>query len=253
MKSEKLDGLYNSIYRSLYCNQSGFKQLFGTYESNFIPFEGQFSFLSHRELAIIEGFADEYRSNDKCLDIGCGNAQLSKKLAENGKGEWIGIDQSIEAINSALSTPSKNMKFIHCSMDDLPFSTEEFTFAIAIDSIQHSKNQCALASTLSNLMLKDGILIFTNWMKEGQSEDNYDDELLISLYNNGFSILESIETDPNLQHQIALYHSIFEKKSRTNVEPRCRDAVELLLSEAKYILSVRHEVSRYITIAKKTS
>lgn len=100
-------------------------------------------------------------SNDKILDVGCGEGIITGILAEKCPSV-IGCDYSLEALRTAKEI-HKDIAFIYSNSTTLRFDRDSFTKVVLSDVAEHLLPQ-QLVKTLKEIrriLVKDGILILT--------------------------------------------------------------------------------------------
>lgn len=90
-------------------------------------------------------------TNQNVLDIGCGNGQLTKVMAQNAK-KVIGVDTSDEMLRQAKMNliNVKNLQFVQASADQLTFDNKTFDTVVASMLI----NTLSKADTVKNIFME---------------------------------------------------------------------------------------------------
>lgn len=99
----------------------------------------------------------------KCLDIGCGEGTGTRELARLG-ANVTGIDISKNMINHAQNiekTTPLGIKYISCSVLNLPFPDNSFDTVTAFCSLMDIQNLDKALEEISRVMKNDGFLQFS--------------------------------------------------------------------------------------------
>lgn len=106
----------------------------------------------------IEQFREYFKNRGKCLDLGCGIGQYSKKLIEYGN-EVVSADISDIALNEVKKF---NKNIIKVDMQqELPFESNLFDIVFANLSIHYFSNEDTkrLLSEIKRILKNDGLFI----------------------------------------------------------------------------------------------
>ncbi len=89
------------------------------------------------EAALAELFAQA--APDSVLDVGCGEGILTYRWAQQlGEGRIVGIDLDDPKLRSEWATRQRpNLEYRAAAADRLPFATDEFDLAAAIEVLEH--------------------------------------------------------------------------------------------------------------------
>jgi tRNA (uracil-5-)-methyltransferase TRM9 len=89
----------------------------------------------------VRKIVDQLRGDERILDLGCGNGQLARTLAQSGfHGAYLGLDFSLPLLKDAESQPGAFP--VHFQAADLttfhfPLSTPHFTLITAFAALHH--------------------------------------------------------------------------------------------------------------------
>ena len=106
----------------------------------------------------------------KILDIGCGGGLLCEPLTRLG-ATMIGIDASIDNIKVAKlhsKEMSLNIKYIHCSPENLNFE-DEFDVILNMEVVEHVLDVNLFIQNCSRLIKKNGIMFIATINKNLKS------------------------------------------------------------------------------------
>ena len=95
------------------------------------------------------------------LDVGCGNGLYTIKFAELAQ-DIIGVDINEESLKEARRNKLElngSGEFIRASAENLPFYNSCFDVVIAIETLEHVKNQERALQEASRVLRKDGYLV----------------------------------------------------------------------------------------------
>lgn len=78
----------------------------------------------------------EIKKDQKILDLGSGNGEVSEKIVDKGARVW-GIDYSLEAVNLSKGLKLSNAKFEVGRISSLPYKNDFFDSIICLDVFEH--------------------------------------------------------------------------------------------------------------------
>lgn len=156
------------------------------------------------------------------LDVGCGNGRLAASLPAV---HYTGLDLSRQLLKLAASKFPQH-QFVHGSMLNLPFATDQFNVVSCVAALQHipsiTYRQQAMRE-MARVLKPGGILFMLNWNLNEQSHyqtnradqsagydaDDYlipwktaQGELKAQRYYHGFRIAELAELSKNAEFSI---------------------------------------------------
>lgn len=103
---------------------------------------------------LLQKYSDKNQPK-KILDIGCGAGALLDELKNSN--ECFGIDKSSLAIEFCQKRKLKNLKI--GSIEKLPYPNEKFDVVLALDVLEHIKNDAKAISEIKRITKKDGLII----------------------------------------------------------------------------------------------
>lgn len=172
---------------------------------------------------LIEKFRNKKNNKFSIFDFGCGSGFLVGELQSLGY-DAFGADTSKEAIEFGLRKGIRNIKVVEA--DEMP-SSESLDMILALDVIEHVKDDVNLVVSLERSLKPGGVLMVTvpayEWMWGVQDEvalhfRRYNMSSLLSLVRNrNFSILKKSYFNTFLFIPIAfvrLVDKLFKIKSR---------------------------------------
>ena len=78
------------------------------------------------------------KTDDICLDVGCGGGYISKELFDRFNCKIIGCDNSVEAIDFANKNNTfGNSVFLVASATELPFESDSVDAVVCIGVLEH--------------------------------------------------------------------------------------------------------------------
>lgn len=96
-------------------------------------------------------------SNNKILDLGCGNGWLAGMLAKNPENEVLGMDiNSTELRQAARIFTSRNCSFVQGRIFEMELPKNSFTHIILNASVQYFEHLSDLLSLLTELICDTG-------------------------------------------------------------------------------------------------
>jgi 2-polyprenyl-3-methyl-5-hydroxy-6-metoxy-1,4-benzoquinol methylase len=96
-------------------------------------------------------------SNNKILDLGCGNGWFSGMLAKNPENQVLGMDiNSTELRQAARLFSSQNCSFVQGNIFEMELPKNSFTHIVLNASIQYFENLADLLLLLTELICKTG-------------------------------------------------------------------------------------------------
>ncbi len=100
------------------------------------------------------------KTEDVCLDIGCGGGYVSKELSDRFKCKIIGCDTSIEAISFANeNNKMKNSNFIVASATKLPFESDSVDAVVCVGVLEHILDVEIALSEIRRVLKPHGKLV----------------------------------------------------------------------------------------------
>lgn len=131
----------------------------------------------------------------KILDVGCGTGYLLKELQKKYIDAY-GIDISKQSLSFCKKRDLNNLK--HWDIEKNPYPQMTFDIVLALDVIEHIKDDNQAMKNIAKSLKKDGIVIFASpafpylwsyWDKLAGHYRRYDKKSLIKLFeDSGFKI-----------------------------------------------------------------
>lgn len=112
--------------------------------------------------ALVEAMLEPLGSDERpLLDVGCGTGSFATILAASGR-RVIGLDQRPEGLASARARlgPESGASFVLGDAERMPFESDTFGGALALDVLEHLDDQRALAE-LARVVAPNGWVLVT--------------------------------------------------------------------------------------------
>jgi ubiquinone/menaquinone biosynthesis C-methylase UbiE len=97
-------------------------------------------------------------SNDRLLDVGCGDGGLLKYLCRNTKVKAVGVDISEEAV-AISSQYSPSFDYCQADITQLPFPDNSFDKIVCFNVIEHIRDQNKAMAELKRVLSFNGVLV----------------------------------------------------------------------------------------------
>ncbi|MBC7539473.1 MAG: methyltransferase domain-containing protein, partial [Bacteriovorax sp.] len=103
----------------------------------------------------------DLKNGDRVLDIGCNIGQLLHLIGHQAQIKGVGIDISIEALQSAKLNSTNDFDFVLCSIEKgLPFDDNSFDVITCMDVIEHLENPQFVLSEMKRVLKPGGRYLF---------------------------------------------------------------------------------------------
>ena len=99
-------------------------------------------------------------SNNKLLDIGCGNGLLTSKISRFFK-HTTGIDLSGTGIDQAQKLNNERLNFKNMSIEEMIKSKKKFKFITSFEVIEHQYLPDIFLNQISQILETDGVLLIS--------------------------------------------------------------------------------------------
>jgi SAM-dependent methyltransferase len=137
-------------------------------------FGDSFSATRHRIQPGVRRILDMFKGNESILDLGCGNGELARELAQRGhRGPYLGVDFSRPMLREAESQPDGfPARFVEVNLTELSASSNPLFLSgnwslITAFAVLHHIPSCQLRlntlRTIHRLLEPDGKFIHSNW------------------------------------------------------------------------------------------
>lgn len=106
-------------------------------------------------------FAEPYCANKRVLDVACGEGYGSRLLADWGASEVVGVDISIDAVQSAQRHfGGGNVSFIQSEGETLleKFEPESFDLIVSFETIEHVGDPVKFLTNVKRLLKPGGVI-----------------------------------------------------------------------------------------------
>lgn len=105
-------------------------------------------------------FAAEYCVNAHVLDAACGVGYGSDLLHRKGAFNVLGVDLSSEAIQYAQENYwSKEVQFLQCAVEDLPFPDGNFDAVVSFETLEHLASPSTFLAEASRVLAPGGTIV----------------------------------------------------------------------------------------------
>lgn len=94
------------------------------------------------------------------LDVGCGNGSITKKISNFFKNT-TGIDLSYAGIEQAKKANTKEIDFLHLSLEGMIEKKKKFNFVSAIEVIEHQYDPYLFVEQLSKVTEDNGFVLIS--------------------------------------------------------------------------------------------
>jgi SAM-dependent methyltransferase len=136
----------------------------------YADFGAHFSATRGRIQPGVRKIIQQLRGDERILDLGCGNGELARTLAQAGfHGEYLGLDFSLPLLKDAESQPGTfpvNFLAADLTDDDWPFITGHWSLITAFAVLHHIPGHAARLGMLKKaraLLAPGGKFIHSEW------------------------------------------------------------------------------------------
>lgn len=208
--------LYQTIYQK-WSASSIFSELRArVYGPDDIPDIRCFSFIDQPTFEKFIAFCAPLPAGTRVLDLGCGNGDLTARLARQCRAHLTGLDGSAVAINAAQAHASPQLEFVSAYYDTLPFPDQSFDRIIAIDALLA---KTGVSWTEIVRVMKPGApILFSSWFTAEVLEPQPRGNFLDLARQAGLTIDDVTDIDPQLDRQKLMYRHILANQSRVEEE-----------------------------------
>ncbi len=213
--------------------------------------------------------------NSNVLDVGCGNGEVTIKLAKKFKCSIIGIDLSGVRIKNAIQKLQKNpnildfVNFKKASATNIPFNSDYFSHIWSQSTIYHVHDKDKALSEIFRVLEKGGIFVFDDLIKPKQeiSDDAkkyvyerllFDTPFTFESYQDklkkiGFEIVESKDLSEHLKKSYQELKGILESKIDSNKDQKySKDYKNLIFAYDKMVEAInKKELGWAMYVCKK--
>jgi SAM-dependent methyltransferase len=145
----------------------------------------------------------------RILDIGCGEGQVARALAQAATGERpsvVGLDPSLLQIQNALVEPSQGVTYLQGGGERLPFPDGVFDAAFCCLSIEHADDPDAVLAEAARVLAPGGrfLLLINHPIHQGPDSGFIDDRILgerywrVGPYLRESVIVEEVDADVSI-------------------------------------------------------
>ncbi len=149
------------------------KQLLQLNAEFYQTFATQFSDTRQRIQPGVQRILEFISLETSILDLGCGNGELARVLAERGfRSTYLGIDFSSELLNVARKgvDDHPNFSFIQRNLavpnDGWEVSVKKFDIVLSFAAMHHipgKESHLQILQSVRNLLMSEGCFIHSNW------------------------------------------------------------------------------------------
>ncbi|MBI2546346.1 class I SAM-dependent methyltransferase [Candidatus Woesearchaeota archaeon] len=140
----------------------------------------------------------------KVLDLACGRGPLTNVLAQNTRGDVLGIDISASQLSHTSRFKRKNLRFKQHDIMKIDKLHESFDAVIYLDAACYLPDKAEAISNISKIMNKGARLLLVDWCKQ-EGLNNLQEELVLHPFMKYWAI-------PNLETQRS-YIGYFKKNN----------------------------------------
>jgi SAM-dependent methyltransferase len=126
---------------------------------------------SEKILAVLHDFLGKDLSGCTCIDVGCSDGSISRRLAPHFK-TLIGMDVDQPAVRSAAQEPASG-RYAIASGHNIPFPDGCFDVAICAQVYEHVGDQPALAREVWRVLRPGGVCFFSGPNRLAFMEEHY--------------------------------------------------------------------------------
>jgi len=106
----------------------------------------------------------EVEDGQAFLEIGCGDGQVAKYLAEEYNAEVIGIDIDPQRIMLACKNVNGglNLRYLEADATDLTFSDDSFDMVLSLGVLHHVQNSLGVLKEVKRVLKPGGYFVFAD-------------------------------------------------------------------------------------------
>lgn len=133
-----------------------------TFDERFVFESSEMDNIIYNEHKVRYEFACQFVEGMKVLDIASGSGYGTSMLADAGAQEVTGVDIDNNAIDGAKKKYSRdNLKYIHGSGTELPFSDKSIDVVVSFETIEHLSEYKLFLSEIKRVLRETGVLIIS--------------------------------------------------------------------------------------------
>jgi 2-polyprenyl-3-methyl-5-hydroxy-6-metoxy-1,4-benzoquinol methylase len=133
---------------------------------------GQWAHLSRKELDTVLfpyhesalSVVGDAHKGARVIDIGCGDARLTRELVLRGAGEVVAMDISevaLEIAEKVTADVATETSLQHGDIESIPTPGDSFAVAFCCETLEHVLNPIRALSELSRVLTPGGLLVLT--------------------------------------------------------------------------------------------